>query len=363
MNGRLYGVGFLISLPAVALCAAGFWFWKTEVPKLTAAEKSAVTREYRQVAEAVWKSPASAEFHGPRAKGWRQVGKVGKNGRKTKQLPWGHDPFDGRELVWVGAEAVDGVFVDPIAVPDVERLFAWVIPLVASLFVLLTLLCLRFFVRYAKERDDFLAATAHDLTTPLVAMRRLIGRNDAEARNLSERMMRLVKNLTEFLSLGGKRPAPKKETFDIRRIYDEAYRLFADDFRFTFDGADVAVEGPETLLVAADEMMTSQIIWNLLANELKYAAPFGRVSVRFERANPFVRVSFIDEGKGLSSRERRKIFRRYYRAKSIMKCGKGGFGIGLCTARDFARAMGGDLRVEAHRPTGCIFTLTLRSIV
>ena len=39
--------------------------------------------------------------------------------------------------------------------------------------------------------------------------------------------------------------------------------------------------------------------------------------------------------------------------------GKGGFGIGLCTAREFARAMGGDLTVRPNDPKGCVFTLSL----
>lgn len=363
MNLHLFGFSALISLPAVALCVAGYWFWTEEVPKIAAAERSAVTKEYRQTAEIVWQNPSMAEFQGPREKGWRQIGKVGKNGRKTKQLPWGHNTVGTRELVWVGGEVVVGNYVDPIDAPEVERFFACALPTVLLLFALLTGLCLRFFIRYAKERDDYMAATAHDLTTPLVAMRRLIGRNDDEARRLTERMLRLVKNLTDFIALRGRRPAPQETVFDIRKVYADAYELFAEDFRFVMDGNDVETIGPDALAVVADETMTSQILWNLLANELKYAAPFGRVRVRFETMANLVQVVFMDEGKGLSSSERRKIFRRYYRAKSIMKCGKGGFGIGLSTARDFARTMGGELTVAANHPQGCVFTLILRRAV
>ena len=57
--------------------------------------------------------------------------------------------------------------------------------------------------------------------------------------------------------------------------------------------------------------------------------------------------------------EMRQAFDRYYRAKTVLKSGKGGFGIGLCTAREFARAMGGDLVVEGNAPKGCVFTLSL----
>ena len=238
-------------------------------------------------------------------------------------------------------------------------LFGVGVPAVLALVVALTALCLRFFVAYAKERDDFVAATAHDLATPLVAMRRLIGRDDAEAKNLADRMVRIVENLSEFLELGGRRQQAAVRVV-CGNAYREAYALFRDDFRFHFGGRDVEVSGLENLAAAADRTCTVQMLWNLLANELKYAAPHGRVSVRFEADGDRAKVVFADEGPGLSRRERRRIFRRYYRAKSLMKCGKGGFGIGLCTAREGARAMGGDLTVAANAPHGCVFTLELR---
>ena len=105
--------------------------------------------------------------------------------------------------------------------------------------------------------------------------------------------------------------------------------------------------------------MTLQILWNLFGNDLKYAAPYGKVAVRFAAEGQFVKVEFVDEGQGMSSRQMKKAFDRYYRAKTVLESGKGGFGIGLCTAREFARAMGGDLTVHANVPHGCVFTLSL----
>ena len=70
-------------------------------------------------------------------------------------------------------------------------------------------------------------------------------------------------------------------------------------------------------------------------------------------------MELIDEGKGMTPYEMKRAFDRYYRAKTVLESGKGGFGIGLCNAREAARAMGGDLTVRANEPTGCVFTLTL----
>ena len=231
---------------------------------------------------------------------------------------------------------------------------------------MVTFFGVRFLVNYVRARDDFVAATAHDLATPLVAMRMMIGRDDGEAKNLNERMIRLVENIKDFLRLGGRRAPPKPSRFDFLKAYGEAYSLFREDYRDLFGGEDVEVAvAPGTadaggaVWVCADETMTVQAVWNLLNNDLKYAAPFGRVRVEVRRDGDFVRAAFIDEGKGMSKREMARAFDRYYRAQPVLKSGKGGFGIGLCTAREFAEAMGGALTLTANAPHGCVFTLSL----
>ena len=273
---------------------------------------------------------------------------------------------DGGLLVWV-RDTADGHDDDVVlaALTDIEprryRALFWGGGGFALLvLVVITVLGVRFFLNYVRERDDFLAATAHDLTTPLVGMRYAIGRDDADARNLCERMIRLVGNVKDFLRLGGRRPPPVRSGFDLRRACEEAYSLFREDYRDLFDGRDVPIVAEAGMPQAlADETLTVQILWNLFGNDLKYAAPFGPVEVRLSACGGFVCAEFADGGPGLTRPQMRRAFDRYYRAKTARESGKGGFGIGLCTAREFARAMGGDLSVRANVPHGCVFELKL----
>ena len=135
--------------------------------------------------------------------------------------------------------------------------------------------------------------------------------------------------------------------------------VVADWNRDEFDGLDVEISAEGTVYAHADATLVMQILWNLFGNDLKYAAPYGSVSVMIRRDGGFAVVEFADEGQGMTSREMKRAFDRYYRAKTVMQSGKGGFGIGLCTAREFARAMGGDLTVCANKPRGCVFALRL----
>ena len=344
-NRRTLVSVFILCLPTAVMIALGVYFLVCEIPQFTRRE---LVEQMRS---------AKRNRRGERITDFRP----GALRDKTDNVPWGYT----KKHIWYASSPTNAPFAYQVARRDVENARLANVLYCGGGFVLLLLAGMTafgawYFIGYARERDDFLAATAHDLTTPLVGMRGCIGRDDATVKCLNERMLRLVANIKDFLLLGGRRPRPKREPFDVLRAFREAYALFRDDYRDLFDGADVPVEVEgEVPLVLADETMTVQVLWNLLGNDLKYAAPYGSVKVRVSADGGFVRLAFIDEGQGMTPRQMRRAFDRYYRAQTVLESGKGGFGIGLCTAREFARAMGGELSVRANSPRGCVFSLTL----
>ena len=345
--------GALLCLPTVVLVAAGAYFAAVRVPQLERNEARRIGYAYRAMAEELAAHPETADSVGARQPGRRQGSKVGG-------APWGRIEGGGTSVVW--CQAKDGRYlsktVDTVERTDFALLFYGGGGVVAAMLLALTAFGVGALARLVRERDDFLAATAHDLTTPLVGMRYSIGRDEGEVRRLNERMIRLVDNVKDFLKLGGRR-RPKPSAFDLSAACREAYAIFREDYRDLFDGRDVEMSGDGDFTVFADETMTVQALWNLFGNDLKYAAPYGAVSVRLSSSDGMVRAAFVDEGQGMTQGQMRHAFDRYYRARTALESGKGGFGIGLCTAREFARAMGGDLVVAGNAPKGCVFTLSL----
>lgn len=382
-NFRLLRSLFFIFLPTVVVVGMSIWFALEDLPRIVASEKGRMDKKTKEVADQLLVHPEMADFTWRQGEGivsgdrswaeafpanrqWKDWPSLGPAKSKEK---WGWLDHPEGCVVWV-RDIVQGrddkvVYGRQTDLRERDYFRYFLIFGGFSLFVLIgiTFLGARYFIDYVKTRDDFMAATAHDLTTPLVGLRFLIGRDDEEARHLNERLIRLVDNIKDFLRLGGKRRPPRREAFDLLKAYREAYLLFREDYRDVFDGEDVAVEippeGESALMALGDETMTQQILWNLLGNDLKYAAPYGRVMVRFRCEGAAICVDFIDEGKGMTSGERARAFDRYYRAKTVLESGKGGFGIGLCTAREFAEAMGGRLTVRANEPTGCVFTFKI----
>ncbi len=353
----------LICAPSVGVIACAVFFYHTALPDLVKMEATRVRNEYREVAQELKEHPETAT-HLQRGKGsdWAMEGRMAP-GR------WGMHPavVEGYQLVWYQPDTDNPEILATTVETIPVRNFALYSTLgglgIVLLVVGMSLVGMRYLIVYGRSRDDFMAATAHDLITPLVGLRGMIGRNDEEARHLTERLLRLVQNVQDFLRLGGRRKKPDCHPFDVRQAYESAYQSFREDFRDWFEGEDVAVECPKDLPPAqGDELLTIQILWNLLGNSLKYAAPFGRVKVVFAVDGRFVTVACVDEGQGMTKHEMRHAFDRYYRAKTILKSGKGGFGIGLCTSREFAREMGGNLTLHPNHPKGCVFTLSLPGV-
>ncbi len=380
-GAKIFWTCLLFCIPTLAALLFGVYFVICDVPRIVENEGKRVYRELEE--ESLLLNYDNADFVWRRGKGiergdkkwerlfpedmtWKQWAPVG--GTKRKEM-WGWRETEMGKIVWVRGAALEQDCVYASATNVVERnMEQRLVTFLIFIFLVLsfaTYCGVKFFYDYIKSRDDFMAATAHDLTTPLVAMRYLISNDNLEARNLCERLNRLVDNVKDFLRLGGARPRPNMSKVDLVKAYDEAYAIFKDDYRDYFDGRDVkfvrgcGISSSSPIWVMADETLLVQILWNLLGNDLKYAAPYGNVEVRVSHAKGFVNIEFVDEGKGMSRSEMRKAFNRFYRAKTVFVSGKGGFGIGLATAKEFAEAMGGTLSVMANNPKGCIFKLSL----
>ena len=359
-NGRLFWNSVLISLPAVMLIVTVVYFLIDKVPEIEKNEVDRIKAAYRDVALEIRQEPEKYQV-APEFSGMKSAGKMSPG-------KWGFTAIPLKNFTWVWYD--DG---KDVRVTQTEYLhetdygmILWTLGMAFLLvLVAMTAFGIRYFWKFVKSRDDFLAATTHDLKTPLVGMRMMIGKMDDEAKRLNERMLLIVSNIKDFMELGGKRKKPELKSVDIVALCREAYQLFAADYEESESGGVTFHCTPTpstyTVPVLADETMTFQILWNLFGNDLKYAAPYGKVSVRFAQEDKFVKVEFVDEGQGMTPRQMKCAFDRYYRAQTVLESGKGGFGIGLCTAREFARAMGGDLSVRANTPKGCVFTLKLRS--
>ena len=104
----------------------------------------------------------------------------------------------------------------------------------------------------------------------------------------------------------------------------------------------------------SDEVLR-RLLGYLLENASKYAPVGGTIDIYGWRQDDRAFLAVTDDGPGIPEEWRERIFEPFVRLDDSPR----GAGIGLFAARHLARAMGGDLRVEAARPRGSQFVLEL----
>jgi signal transduction histidine kinase/PAS domain-containing protein len=223
-----------------------------------------------------------------------------------------------------------------------------------------------------QAKANFLAVMSHEFRTPLSAIlgyadiltaevhgdlnpkqERHLERVKASVRHLSH----LVDEILSFASMEA-----GKERIHLGRV--EAVALATDVVGIMEPIAEAAglelraslPEGP--LAVRTDASKLRQILINLLSNALKYT-PAGAVVVELQPQDDRLLCSVTDTGPGIAPEHREHVFEPFWQVDRGDGRRITGTGLGLAVARQLARLMGGDIRLDSELGSGSRFTLEL----
>lgn len=120
---------------------------------------------------------------------------------------------------------------------------------------------------------------------------------------------------------------------------------------------DVQVECPEHLDARHDRKWTSEALFNILDNAVKYTPAGGQIRVSVEGWEMYVKIDIADTGIGISEQHQGTIFKRFYREDAVHDVD--GIGIGLYLAREIVTLQGGYIRVASEVGKGSTFSVFL----
>ncbi len=120
---------------------------------------------------------------------------------------------------------------------------------------------------------------------------------------------------------------------------------------------DVSVDCPEHLSVPHDRKWTSEALFNILDNAVKYTPENGKIIVTVECWELYLKISIADTGKGIPEKHQGTIFKRFYREDAVHDVD--GIGIGLYLAREIVTLQGGYIRVVSEIGKGSTFSVFL----
>jgi signal transduction histidine kinase len=224
-----------------------------------------------------------------------------------------------------------------------------------------------------RAKGEFLAAVSHEMRTPvgllagygeLLATRpgpraqvKWIGGHMGAA---TRQLARMIDDLLDSGRIESGRFALNLRATDVGELVAaacDAAGVVFPDHRFTSSCAEGDLSAP------ADVDRLRQVLSNLHSNAARYSPPGTQVRTTVERRAGEIVVAVEDQGPGVPSVERARIFEKFYRAERVRHRVDGGLGLGLAIASDIVVAHGGRIWVEdaCEGGGGARFTFTLPS--
>ena len=204
-------------------------------------------------------------------------------------------------------------------------------------------------------RRDFVSGAAHELLTPLTNLEGylegirdgVIGADPATLDSLLEEARRLTRLSRALLQTAASPPGhgPRPSVVDLRPAIVATTALIGPSL--SVRGLTVEVDAPGGLTVHAVPDQVTQVLFNLLHNASRHAAPGSAVLIRAEGKGETVRVSITNTGEGIPLHVGDRVFERFFRVDPSRDRATGGAGIGLAVVKEIVEQAGGRVGVDA----------------
>lgn len=228
--------------------------------------------------------------------------------------------------------------------------------------------------RYLDQNREFVGNAAHELRSPLAAIRSSVEVALNRSRTPEEYVALLTDVMEECTRLGhlvnrllllAEGDAGRFGGHGQIARLDEVVRQSVDMFEAVAESEGVALTaGPlPPAPVLGDESHLRQVVRNLIDNAIKFSPPPGEVRIDLE-ADPSrseVVLTVRDRGVGIPLDLVPRVFERFYRVdKSRHRTAAvGGHGLGLSICAAIVTGLGGTIEVQSEPGRGTTFTVRL----
>jgi len=222
------------------------------------------------------------------------------------------------------------------------------------------------------KKIHFFVNTSHELKTPITLIKGPLVELK-ESSNLSEDdrlLLELATNNVENLN------RLVNQLLDLQKNESSTFKLLLsecdivehinnkiDTFSQAAQQKKVTIEKDipmSTSKVWIDLDKIDKIINNLMSNALKYTLPNGNITVKFREEGELWSLEISDNGIGIPEKEKKNIFKPFFRAENTQNIPETGTGIGLLLTKSLVAKLGGELQFNSVEAKGSTFKILLK---
>lgn len=224
-----------------------------------------------------------------------------------------------------------------------------------------------------ESKDEFISIASHQLRTPATGVKQYIGmlregffgpvpesqRQILEkAYESNERQLDIINDLLRVAQVDAGKVTPSLDNVDLNDFLVSIVRDFTQTFQEHGQKIDLqTLDHPA--VVYTDGVTVRMVIENLIDNAGKYSHKDTVFHISLNETDKYFLVNVSDEGVGIVSRERPRLFGKFARIDNELSTRVGGSGLGLYWAKKVMELGGGDVIYKPRRLRGSVFTVKI----
>lgn len=223
-----------------------------------------------------------------------------------------------------------------------------------------------------RMRRDFTANVSHELKTPLTVINGFLEtiKNEKDLNGQTrdrfldiisletDRLSRLIGDILTLSEIEAE-TLSRIENVDVDECIESSAQLLLGKAKEKHITLESSLDcGRCNLLGSADRV--SQMAINLIDNAIKYTPEGGKVSIAANKTGNNCIITVEDNGIGISIKDQRRLFERFYRTDKSRSRELGGTGLGLSIVKHIVSSMNGSVSVKSQLGKGSVFTVMLQ---
>lgn len=218
-------------------------------------------------------------------------------------------------------------------------------------------------------KSRFVSMVSHEFRTPLTTIKssahllsKYLDSSDEKLSKHFTKINRNIEHLNQMLSdiLTLSRLDEKKDDKEIEEI--QLANFISDcleelEHLSKAKNLSINVTADKNSTVQSDSKILKSILINLLTNAIKYSNQNGNVEVHTKLNKEAFEISIKDDGIGISEKDQKRIFERFYRARDVENIE--GTGLGLEIVKQCLNSLNGSITCTSEPKKGSIFTVKI----
>jgi len=223
------------------------------------------------------------------------------------------------------------------------------------------------------SKDEFISLASHQLRTPATGVKQYVGmllegfageiqphqyELLKKAYESNERQLRIVSDLLKVAQVDAGKVQLRLSEVRLHTLIKNVIK----EQQSTFDQRRQSVVyeiSKSDLNIRVDEDLIRMVLENILSNASKYSEEGKQITVSAEDGDKEVKIHIQDEGVGIDSKDRPRMFEKFSRIDNPLSMKVGGTGLGLYWAKKITDLHSGKIVYSSNLGAGTTFTIIL----